>query len=209
MITDSRRKNTAVVVLHEIYGINQHISKTCEAYQILGYDIYCPDLLHRSTAFPYAEQNEAYHYFVREIGFAAASRQIIQLLHELKPNYQNIFLLGYSIGATTAWLCSEEGLCSGIVGYYGSRIRDYRNIQPQCPVLLLFPSREKDFDVNELAAFLKEKANTRVHILEGEHGFCDPFAPTYQQKSAAAAEVLSKDFISSLSPCCDGENTSS
>jgi dienelactone hydrolase len=34
-----------IVVLHEIYGINDHITKTCQDLADSGYDVVCPDLL--------------------------------------------------------------------------------------------------------------------------------------------------------------------
>jgi len=38
-------KESAIIVLHEIYGINPHIKWVCEHYLAAGYDGICPDFL--------------------------------------------------------------------------------------------------------------------------------------------------------------------
>lgn len=60
---------------------------------------------------------------MKNIGFAYPSERIKHLIHEIRNEYNRIYVLGYSVGATTAWLCSEEK-CDGVIGYYGSRIKN-------------------------------------------------------------------------------------
>ncbi|MEL7568217.1 MAG: dienelactone hydrolase family protein [Dehalobacterium sp.] len=38
-------KESAVIVLHEIYGINPHIRYVCQQYEAVGYDIICPNFI--------------------------------------------------------------------------------------------------------------------------------------------------------------------
>ncbi|EAY7917949.1 hypothetical protein GQT61_003763, partial [Salmonella enterica] len=45
--------DNAIIVLHEIYGINDHIKRMCDIYHESGFDIFCPDLLRRDTHFLY------------------------------------------------------------------------------------------------------------------------------------------------------------
>ena len=109
-----------------------------------------------------------------------------------------MYLIGYSIGATIAWLCSgEDIMCDGIIGYYGSRIRDYMSITPKCPVLLIFPTEEKSFNVKELVISLK-KWNVTVHILRGKHGFSDPCSKNYCTQSFEEARILVSSFLKKI-----------
>ncbi len=39
----------AIVVLHEIYGINEHIKDVCAEYHERGFDIYCPLYLNMAS----------------------------------------------------------------------------------------------------------------------------------------------------------------
>ncbi|WML32599.1 dienelactone hydrolase family protein [Clostridium sp. OS1-26] len=194
--------DSVIIVLHEIYGINQHIQRVCERFSMDGYDIICPNLINLIQPFNYDLQEEAYQYFMNNIGFESAVDQVKQLIIQVKKQYKYIYLLGYSIGATIAWLCSdEENMCSGIMGYYGSRIRDYMNITPKCPVLLIFPTEENSFNVQELVDSLK-KRNINVHILGGKHGFSDPFSKNYRGQSSQKSERLIDNFLKKINHSC-------
>ncbi len=51
------------------------------------------------------------------VGFEYAMKQIKQILCKVRPHYKRIYVLGYSIGATLAWLCSQTDLCDLVVGF--------------------------------------------------------------------------------------------
>ena len=105
----------------------------------------------------------------------------------VRRKYKKVYVLGYSVGATLAWLCSQTGLCDVSIGFYGSRIRDYLEIKPKCPVLLFFPSEEKSFDVDELIPQLNNVSNIQVEKLPGEHGFANRFSRNYNEQSSIRA----------------------
>src|SRR5512138_1307578 len=173
MLTFQNRSDSAIIVLHEIYGINRHMRQVCEEYAAQDYDVCCPDLLAGHT-FDYAQQQDAYESFMKTAGFEVYS-SINDLIRQLRPKYRKIILLGFSAGATVAWRCAESGLCDGMIGCYGSRIRDYTELKPKCPTLLIFADQEIFFDVAGLASELKSKPNVTAVLLSGNHGFCDPF----------------------------------
>lgn len=54
--------------------------------------------------------------------------------------------LGFSFGATVAWLQSGNKKIDSLVGFYGSRIRNYLEINPLADVNLYF-CRGQGFDV--------------------------------------------------------------
>ncbi|WP_327862649.1 hypothetical protein [Aeribacillus composti] len=77
-------------------------------------------MLEQETPFDYSQEEDAYFNFMENIGFTNALVMIKSLLSEIKDGYKNIFVAGFSAGATVAWLCSEERLVDGIIGDYGS-----------------------------------------------------------------------------------------
>lgn len=103
----------------------------------------------------------------------------------MKRTYDKVIIVGFSVGATIAWLCSENSNVDGIVGYYGSRIRNYVELSPQCPTLLFF-AEEKSFHVDDLIKVLTNKQIV-VHKLLGQHGFSDPYSLKYNEGSAKKA----------------------
>jgi dienelactone hydrolase len=187
--------DSVIIVLHEIYGIDQHIQMVCEKLSMKKYDIICPNLIDLPEPFSYDLEEEAYNHFINNIGFDSAVKQVKQLVVQAKKQYKNIYLIAYSIGATIAWLISgEENMCNGIIGYYGSRIRNYKNITPKCPILLIFPTEEKSFNVKALVYSLK-KQDINVHMLKGKHGFSNPFSKNYCVQSFEKAEKLADNFL--------------
>ncbi len=190
--------DTLIIILHEIYGVNRHILDTANKFKNAGYDSLCPDLLGLDRSFTYHEQQKAYKHFIEKIGFMEAAHQVTALIaHEKNKGYNRIILCGYSVGATVSWLCSQDKNVAGAIGFYGSRIRDYLQITPACPTLLIFPSHEKAYDVQNFADSIK-KPNVRVNILEGNHGFADPFSPEYDRFSSLRTDVLVKNFLENL-----------
>lgn len=106
------------------------------------------------------------------------------LIHEIRNEYNRIYVLGYSVGATTAWLCSEEK-CDGVIGYYGSRIRNYLETNPKCPVLLFFPQQEKSFNVH-------------AKKFAGNHGFADPYSINFCEESSTQSFESMMEFIKGI-----------
>lgn len=186
MLTLNRKSDTLIIVVHEIYGINQHIADVCELLSEQNYDIICPNLLERATAFDYSREQMAYKYFMEQVGFVNGFQKVKEIIEEIHDDYSKVFILGFSAGATIAWLCSELDHVDGVVGYYGSRIRDYVSTKPKCPVLLFFSETEKSFDVNELVLTL-DRQNVNVHLCSGEHGFSDPYSSKYNKEAAQIA----------------------
>ncbi|MFD2212231.1 dienelactone hydrolase family protein [Metabacillus endolithicus] len=119
---------------------------------------------------------------------------IHSLLSEVKDNYSKVFIVGFSVGATIAWLCSNHESINGVVGYYGSRIRDYLDLVPPCPTLLFFPQEEKSFDVDSLITILEGKS-INTYKFNGLHGFSNPFSSNYHLESSRKAYAIMNEFL--------------
>lgn len=193
------RKEYAVIVLHEIYGVNPHIKWVCEQYLAAGYDVLCPNFVKSGDYFDYCKEGDAYQYFIDHIGFDSVTEEFEKIFNKAHSNYKQIFLLGFSVGATAAWICSGlENTVDGVICYYGSRIRDYQFINPKCPVLLIWAKEEESFNVSELANTLREKHFVNIHMLNGKHGFSDPFCKNYNEQWQKIAQDLVDEFLRDL-----------
>lgn len=182
----------AVILLHEIYGVNGHMRDAAAWLATQGFAVYCPDLL--GTAYGYDREEAAYEHYMR-VGFAAAADEAAALAGRLAGRHRMIYLVGYSAGATVAWLLSGRDGFAGAVGYYGSRIRDFSDLTPACPVLLLFPSHEETFFVPALTEKLAAKDGVMVRALSGRHGFADRRSPRYDAAAAQEADAIAAAFL--------------
>lgn len=192
MIRKTNQNKTAVIILHEIYGVNRFMEETCSEYHSWGFDVFCPDLLHREC-FPYAEVSEAYHFFMNHVGFDYC-KDVECLIAQLKHRYHKVFVIGFSVGATIAWRCCESAECDGIICCYGSRIRDYLSLQPRCPALLLFAEHDS-FDVENIITQLLQKSNVELYKLHADHGFMDQYSNYFSREQAQLSEEYIKSFL--------------
>lgn len=183
----------AIIVLHEIYGINKFIEDMCEKFKHAGFDVFCPNLINKAS-FPYTESQKAYQHFICHIGFDIY-KEIVNEVKQLKNKYEKVFIVGFSVGATVAWRCCENPLCDGIISCYGSRIRDYTNLTPACSTLLIF-AKEDFFNVDLLIEQLKVKPHIEIFEFNAKHGFMDSFSHSFNRQESKCAEELILGFLS-------------
>ncbi len=176
----------AAILLHEIYGVNDFMDLVALRYRNMGFQVFIYDMLGKKS-FSYDQADEAYRYFNQKVGFSVYET-VKSIIKKLKHKFESVVLVGFSVGATVAWRCCESPLCDGIICYYGSRIRDYSEMTPICPVLAVFAEQDS-FDVYALAKALQQKPQTHVFVAKGvRHGFLDPHSPAYNE--SLAKEVL-------------------
>lgn len=173
--------NRCVILLHEIYGINNHMHYYANLLFQEKFDVYVPNFLPIDRVFTYEEEEIAYQHFIEQIGFEKAHHQISLLIHDLSKTYNEIHLIGFSIGATVAWLCSNHPDVKKVIGFYGSRIRQYTELQPLADVTLIYGKQEKSFVPEDLQRSLSIYPNVDFMIVDGEHGFADPYSAKYKK----------------------------
>lgn len=193
MIEYIAENKIAIIVLHEIYGLNQFIQEECLRYHHEGYDVFCPNLLGERPPFTYTKKEEAYHHFINNIGFDVYY-QIIPMINRLKEVYEKVILIGYSIGATIAWRCNEIGQCDGVVCLYGARIRDYLSIKAKCKTLLIFAEHDS-FNAYDIKAQLTKNENIDMEIYNAKHGFCDSNIESFDNQAYEQSKEKIRGFL--------------
>lgn len=184
--------DTMVVLLHEIYGINSFIKEIEGRIQQFPADTLCVDL-NEQRVFSYEQTEEAYGWYMKCAGFRKID-DLTEKISHLRKQYKKIYVLGFSVGATNAWLLSQSAECDGVICCYGSRIRDYHAVEPRCKTLLLF-AKHDSFDVENVVKELKNKKQVDVVTFPASHGFLDPYNQKYDVIYAKQAERLIKDFL--------------
>ncbi|NMS91809.1 hydrolase [Clostridioides difficile] len=187
------KSDVAIIVLHEIYGVNKFIEDICQKYYQHGFDVFCPELLGKKRVFSYSEASNAYDFFINNIGFDVY-KKVEGLINDLKSEYKYVLVVGYSVGATIAWRCSENSLCDGTICCYGSRIRDYMDIIPKCPTLLVF-AKYDSFDVYYVSCQLSKRQNIQIEILDANHGFIDTYSKNYSDIQTQVFSFKEKSFL--------------
>jgi len=161
-----------ILILHEIYGINHFIKEQAQTYCDEHTSVSCISLYPEGKSFPYKQEQQAYDFFLRTVGFDAPLEILSQKLLEACETYDEVVLIGYSVGATLAWRLSTLPL-HRVICVYGSRIRQFLDVRPSCPTLIILPSHESSFDVSALKKALERISNVQVKQYQGHHGFMD------------------------------------
>ncbi|MBH9966089.1 dienelactone hydrolase family protein [[Bacillus] enclensis] len=191
-----RKSDTLVVIVHEIHGVNKHMRYMANLIDHLGMDVICPNLY--PPGMPLGEsEEEVYKSFFKYVGFERAAAQIKGTVEENRRKYKYIFVVGFSVGATSAWLCSDHEGVSGVLCFYGSRIRDYVEVKPASPALLFFSNKEKFFDVHPLITQLEKKGSEYIdiHLFDANHGFANPYSKAFCQEAFDESFSILKEVI--------------
>lgn len=186
-----------IFILHEIYGVNHFIREQACAFKDKHTEVACVNLYADDQCFTYIEEKEAYQYFINEVGFDAPLAKLMTQLRAAIQQYEQVIVIGYSVGATLAWRLTTLPL-HRVVCVYGSRIRQYLNLQPTCPTLILLPSFEKSFNVEEMSQALKLKNAVQTVQFAGQHGFMDRYNAAFHDESAMLAQQYIKHFINPI-----------
>ncbi|MCA6091834.1 dienelactone hydrolase family protein [Streptomyces sp. SCA3-4] len=180
-------RDTAVVVAHEIYGVNDHIIGVASMLRSYRCDVFTPSFLPSGLVYPREDERQAYREFMRDPGVMSMSRSLVQFAGSLRERYGRVLCIGFSVGATSAWLASGTGAVDKTVCFYGSRIRDHLDVQPAAPCLVVFAEQEPSFSAPAVAEKLAGRRDVVTEIYPSRHGFCDPGSPHYSAEHGPQA----------------------
>lgn len=133
----------------------------------------------------FQDENVAYRHFQKSCGVIGYSEMIKE---EVAKKSVETILLGFSVGASAIWrLLGSSSIypTTKMVGFYGSQIRDYTDINPIVETNLVFPKYEKHFDVQSLISTLKKKEQVNCLQTEYLHGFMNEKSLNYNALALA------------------------
>lgn len=168
-----------MVVAHEIYGVNDHVIGVAKMLGPYQCDVFTPSFLPSDAVYPREDELRAYKAFVRSPGVMSMSDALTRYAEGLRERYRRVLCIGFSVGATSAWLASGTGVVDRTVCFYGSRIRDHLDVQPTAPCLVVFAEQEPSFSVPAVAERLAARRNVVTEVYPCRHGFCDSGSPNY------------------------------
>ena len=189
-----------LVVLQEIWGVNDHIRKVADGYAADGYLVVAPELFDRVERDLVMDE---YTNETRTRGFGAMQKLNhdevlldIDAAAESVSNAGRVGIVGFCFGGRMAWLAAARvsGL-SAAVAYYGGGIPGMAAEQPKCPVILHFGERDQHIPVASVQEFAKAHASLPIYIYPADHGFnCDQRG-SYDAAAAKLARERTLEFL--------------
>jgi carboxymethylenebutenolidase len=181
-----------IVVIQEIFGVNQHIRNVCDAFAKEGYAAVAPALFDRTqrnfeSGYTAAEIEKA-RTFVAKPDWDAMLRDTDAAIKEMK-SAGPIGIVGFCMGGTIAFLAATRlsGL-SAAVGYYGGRIVAYADEKPKCPTQLHFGEKDASIPMSDVEIIKQKRPDCEIYVYkDAGHGFhCDERGSFHKDSSDVA-----------------------
>lgn len=193
----SGRPRGAVVVLQEIFGVNQHIRSVTDGFAAEGYTAIAPalfDRIRRGIQLGYgdAERDEARGY-VQQLKPEDTMKDVAAAVAVVKHSGR-VATVGYCWGGALSYRAACELPLACAVVYYGNP-RDTTKT-PRCPVMYHFGSADRSIPPDQIERLKAAHPKGIFYVYDGAgHGFNCDLRPSYDPAAAALARRRTLDFL--------------
>ena len=193
-----------VLLLQEIFGVNDFLKAKADDLAALGYVVLCPDVFWRvepgvSLAHDEESLGKAFGYMERYMaeGMAQAPGDLGAALAHLRAlpevGGRKVAAMGYCLGGRLAYELGVAAAPDAVVSYYGSgiasRVEDAGKVT--CPVIFHFGGSDPfipNEEVDAIRAAFEGREDVELHVQqEAGHAFENHLAAQFSNPDAAAA----------------------
>jgi carboxymethylenebutenolidase len=199
--TPSGTPRGGIVVVQEIFGVNQHIRKVADSFAADGYVAIAPalfDRVERGFETGYGPQDIERGRATRgKLSTDQALMDVKATVKELAKGGQKVGVVGYCFGGTIAWLSATrvDGV-SAAVGYYGGGVADAAEEKPKSPVMLHFGETDASIPMDAVEKVKKAQPNVPIYVYPGAgHGFVCDERGSFHADAAKQARERTIDFF--------------
>ena len=180
----------ALVVLQEIFGVNEHIRSVTERFAALGYLALAPalfDPVQGDVELGYDEAGFAKgRELVQQLGFDRAVGVVGAAARRLQTNGIRVGVVGYCWGGSVAFLANTR-LGLPAVSYYGARTMPVLDEPLRAPMLFHFGGQDDSTPPKDIEAHRAAHPDAEVHVYaEAGHAFNRDVDPRHFHAESAA-----------------------
>jgi carboxymethylenebutenolidase len=210
MVTPTRTPAPVVVVLQEIFGVNDDIKKTCGELATAGFVAIAPDLFWRQerdvhlnhwSKEEWKQGFELYGAYDRDVGvqdiYAA-----VQAARHLQGSTGKVAVMGFCLGGLMSFLVAARRDVDATVAYHGGETDKYVSEAHAIKAPLLMHLGEFDEFINpdaqtRIKAALADMPNATVYSYPKQyHAFARHAGIHYNASAAALANGRTIAFLS-------------
>jgi carboxymethylenebutenolidase len=199
----------AVVVLHEVFGVNADIRKTCDELAGQGFIAVAPDLFWRqepgvdlsvTSETDWQHGLRLYQAYDRDAG-AKDVKDTASTVAKLPECIGKVAVLGYCLGGLMTFLTAVRYGVDAAVVYHGGDTEKYLGEVDGLNAPLLMHLAEEDEFISkpaqaEIRTALASKANATVYSYPGQHhAFARHNGAHYNAAAAALANTRTSEFL--------------
>ncbi len=209
LATPPAGKGPGIVLIQEIFGVNQVMRDLADGYARQGYVVACPDIFWRQqprvqiTDKTEAEWQQAFGFF-KGFDFALGIEDLTLTLETLRKHSActgKVGAVGYCLGGNLAYQMACKSSSDGSVGYYGVGIENLLDAAAGIKKPLLLHIAEKDEYCPPAAQAriktgLADNKLVTIHSYAGQdHAFARMGGAHYDKASADLANGRTADFF--------------
>ena len=191
-----------IVVVQEIFGVNQHIRKVTDFFASQGYLALAPrffDHIKPGIELGYTPDTIAEgRGYVMTPGFTdKAVQDTDAAIQELKTRgAKKVGVTGYCWGGTISWLAATRLKPDAVSGYYGGGIHGARNEKPTVPTQLHFGDKDMHIPMAHVNELRELHPNVEIFDYPADHGFCNSDRPgSFNSEACSTASARTLDFF--------------
>ena len=168
-----------IVVIQEIFGVNQQIRKVTDFFAGQGYIALAPrffDHIKPGIELGYTPDTIAEgRKYVTELGLDKPIQDVEAAIEELKKrDVKKVAVTGYCWGGTIAWLSATRLKPDAVSAYYGGGIYGTKGETPKVPILMHFGDKDMHIPMTHVNELRKLHPDVQIFDYPADHGFhCD------------------------------------
>lgn len=202
-------KGPGIVLLQEIFGVNEHIRTVAEQYALDGYVVLVPDLFWRQGAHIELGYDESSWKRAVELMQATDNPQaLVDITATIaalraRPEVEGkIASIGYCLGGRLSYQAAAAGLVDTAIAYYGGGIQNKLDLADEIkvPLLMHFGSSDSHIPADAIKAIAERfdgREEVEIHVYPGaEHGFNCNYRDSYNLRASVQAHGNSLIFLS-------------
>jgi carboxymethylenebutenolidase len=191
-----------VIVIQEIFGIDQYVRADVERWAKMGYEAIAPSLYDRrepnflASHDPEGIKAGVAHAMAtppdQALGDIAACRNF------LRSRGEKVCVVGYCYGGSLAWLSAARlERISAASSYYGSMVKANAALPLNCPIIVHLGRTDPGIPADEVAqAVAEHHPDVPVYIYEGAgHGFNNESPERYNAEAADLARHRTRELF--------------
>jgi len=193
-----------MIVLQELFGVNQSLRDICELYAEEGYVALVPDLFWRIEAVVSFSDSEAdvkealrrYTGFDLDQGLKDIG-DTLRALRQMAVCNGKVGVIGFGLGGKLAYLAAARCEVNAAVGYYGVGIESHLGeaASIRCPLVLHFGAEDQivpESSRKRVASALAGQGEIEIYTYPGAgHRFAHQGAAVYNEPATSIAHSRS------------------
>ena len=195
----------ALVLLQEIFGVNEYMRRVADDYAKEGFLVVAPALFDRikqgvELTYEGDDMKRAVGYR-QKLDPKTALLDIAAAFGEAKHAERGVGVIGFCYGGFMSWLTATRGEELAVrpdccVGYYPGGVGSVATEEPSCPVLLHFGANDTHIGPDQIEAVRSTHPEVEIFIYEGaEHGFSCYARASFNPEAAALAKQRTLAFL--------------